>query len=155
MRCSRFPALTAVLGLLLLAAGLDHASAHPHGRGGGGWGPGDPYGRTFDPRSVVTVSGEVVAVEQSVPLRGMHAGVHLKLRSGKETLTVHLGPAWFIERQDVELAPKDRLEVTGSRVTIDGKPVVIAAEVARGDQVLKLRDRDGRPVWAGWHQRHR
>jgi hypothetical protein len=44
------------------------------------------------------------------------------------------------------------VEVKGSRVTIAGKPVVIAAEVKKGDETLKLRDDNGIPAWAGWRR---
>lgn len=45
------------------------------------------------------------------------------------------------------------MEVTGSRVTFDGKPAIIAAEVKKGGETLKLRDEKGRPVWSGWMMR--
>ena len=48
--------------------------------------------------------------------------------------------------------PKDRVSIKGSRVTFDGKPAIIAADVKKGDNVLKLRDANGRPVWAGWRR---
>jgi hypothetical protein len=37
----------------------------------------------------------------------------------------------------------------GSRITYEGKPAIIAAEVKKGDEVLRLRDEKGIPVWAG------
>jgi len=33
-----------------------------------------------------------------------------------------------------------------------GQPAVIAAEVKKGDIVLKLRDDNGIPVWSGWRK---
>jgi hypothetical protein len=123
-------------------------------RGGGGWGPGTPYNRLFDPKTVQTVTGEVLSVTTLTPMRGMGAGVHITLKSKEgETIDVHLGPAWYLEHQDVKIDPKDTLEVTGSRVTISGKPALLAAEVKKGDQVLQLRDSAGVPFWAGWRHR--
>lgn len=46
----------------------------------------------------------------------------------------------------------DVIEVKGSRVTVAGKQVVIAAEVKKGDALLKLRDDSGVPVWSGWRR---
>jgi hypothetical protein len=66
---------------------------------------------------------------------------------------VHLGPGWYIENQDVKIAPKDSIEVKGSRIILDGKPAIIAAEVKKGDDVLVLRDVSGFPVWSGWRRR--
>jgi hypothetical protein len=45
------------------------------------------------------------------------------------------------------------VEVKGSRVTFEGKPAIIAAEVKKGDEVLKLRDENGFPMWSGWRRR--
>jgi hypothetical protein len=120
---------------------------------GGGWGRNAQYNRMYDPRTVETITGEVVAVEKFTPGKGMSAGVHLQLKPDRETISVHLGPAWFIENQDVKIEPKDKIEVKGSRITFDGKPAIIAAEVKKGDEVLKLRDDNGVPVWAGWRRR--
>jgi hypothetical protein len=122
-------------------------------KGGGGWGAGSPYGRLYNPQTVETVSGEVVKVEQVTPMKGMHYGVHAVLKTAGETLSVHLGPGWYIENQEVKIAAGDKLEAKGSRVSIDGKPVLIAAEVKKGDELLVLRDAAGVPVWSGWRRR--
>ncbi len=117
--------------------------------GGGGWGPGTPYGRMYNPQTVETVTGEVLSVDTVTPMKGMSSGVHLTLKTAKETIGVHLGPAWYLDNQDVKIASKAKIEVTGSRITFEGKPTLIAAKVKEGDQVLTLRDAKGFPVWAG------
>ena len=122
-------------------------------RGSGGWGMGSKYGRMYDPKTVETIRGEVERVDHITPMKGMSSGVHLVVKTGKETISVHLGPAWYIENQDVKIAPKDKIDITGSRVTLQGKPAIIAAEVKKGDEVLKLRDESGFPVWSGWRRR--
>jgi hypothetical protein len=122
-------------------------------KGGGGWGPGTPYGRRYDPRTVETISGEVVSLDRFTPNKGMGHGVHAMVKTDKETISVHLGPSWYIENQDVQIAAKDKIEVKGSRITFDGKPAIIAAEVKKGDDVLVLRDASGLPVWSGWRRR--
>ncbi|MEJ2365960.1 MAG: DNA-binding protein, partial [Deltaproteobacteria bacterium] len=58
-----------------------------------------------------------------------------------------------IENQEVKIAPGDEIEVKGSRVTFDGKPAIIAAEVKKGNEVLVLRDASGFPLWSGWRRR--
>jgi hypothetical protein len=121
-------------------------------RGSGGWGPGGPYGRMYDVKTVETISGEVTKVDRITPMRGMSAGVHLIVKTDKGDVSVHLGPQWYLENQDVKIEPKDKVEIKGSRVTAQGQPAVIAAEVKKGDQVLKLRDEAGMPVWAGWRR---
>jgi len=122
-------------------------------RGSGGWGPGTPYNRMYDSKAVETISGEVTKVDRITPNKGMAAGVRMTVKTDKETITVHLGPGWYLENQDVKIEPKDRVEVKGARITFSGAPAIIAAEVKKGDEMLKLRDDSGFPVWAGWRRR--
>ena len=79
-------------------------------------------------------------------------GVHLVVKTDKGDVSAHLGPQWYLENQDVKIEPKDKVEIKGSRVTMQGQPVLIAAEVKKGDEVLKLRDDAGIPLWAGWRR---
>jgi hypothetical protein len=143
-------AVVAMFGFLLAVEALGQGGMR--WRGSGGWGPGGPYMKAYDPKTVETLSGEVMAVERFTPMKGMGTGVHLTLRTEKETVSVHLGPLFYLENQDVKIAPKDRVEVKGARVTFAGKPAIIAAEVKKGDQVLKLRDENGFPAWAAWRR---
>ena len=119
-------------------------------RGSGGWGSQGAYARLYNPATIETVSGQVTAVERVTPLKGMGAGIHLKLKTDKETVSVHLGPAWYIERLDARIEKGDSLQVTGSRVNVAGKPAIIASEVKKGDALLTLRSDSGVPVWSGW-----
>jgi hypothetical protein len=119
------------------------------------WGQGQGGGRMFNPKTLETLSGEVVSVEKLTPGKGMSQGVHFTLKTDKETIPVHLGPGWYMEKQGVNLAAGDKVEVTGSRITYEGKPAIIAAEVKKGDQVFKLRDAAGVPAWAGQGRRNR
>ncbi len=70
-----------------------------------------------------------------------------------ETIPVHLGPTWYFENQDLKVAPKDKVEVSGSKISLVGKPAMIAAEVRKGDEVLTLRDDTGFPLWNVWEHR--
>lgn len=121
--------------------------------GSGGWGMGGSYQRLYNPKTVETITGEVVAIDSMMPMGGMSGGIHLQVRTPKnELMSVHLGPAWYLERQDVSLQVKDKIQVKGSKVTFDGKPALVAAEVKKGAQTLVLRDANGYPVWSGWRK---
>ena len=151
MKRNRMSAAVAVAMLMVLVA-VTAFAAPRGGRGSGGWGMGSDYQRMYNPATVETVTGEVVSVDRMSPTKGMGTGIHLQLKTDKETIAVHLGPAWYIERLDAGIRKKDTLEVKGSRVTVAGKPAIIAAEVKKGDALLKLRDESGIPAWAGWRR---
>jgi DNA helicase TIP49 (TBP-interacting protein) len=106
----------------------------------------------YNPATVETVSGEVVSVETMMPMKGMGSEIHLTLKTEKETIPVHLGPSWFLDRLDSKIEKGDRIRVKGSRVTMAGKTTIIAAEVKKGDNLLLLRDTNGVPVWSGWRR---
>ncbi len=135
--------LAGLLGLLLVSG----VWAQP-GLGRGGRGPGDPFNRMYNPATVETVSGTVVSVDTNAGRRGPY-GVHFTLKTDKETVPVHLGPGWFLDQQQFKVAAGDKVEVSGSRVTYQGGPALIAGQVKKDGKVLQLRDANGVPAWAG------
>ena len=74
---------------------------------------------------------------------------YLTLRTEKEKIKVFLGPSLYVDQLPVKIKELDRIQVTGSKITWEGKPVILAAEVKKADQVLKLREPNGTPVWSG------
>ena len=137
---------------VVLTVSLAFAGPWKGWRGSGGWGMGSQYNRMYNPATVETVSGVIESVDKITPMKGMNSGIHVMLKTDKETISVHVGPEWYIERQDVKLEKGDKIEVKGSRVTFAGKPAIIAAEVKKGDSTLVLRDSSGIPAWAGWRK---
>jgi len=135
--------------LFLMVAANSFAEQGADWKGSGGWGMGGQYTRLYDVKTVETISGEILSVDKFNPQKGMSAGIHLKVKTDKETISVHLGPVWYMEKQDVKLSPKDKIEVKGSRITFNGKPAIIAAEVKKGDEILTLRDANGVNMWSG------
>jgi len=136
-------------------AGLSFAQ--PRGgmmwRGSGGWGPGSQYNRIYDSKALETITGEVTEIDRITPIKGMSGGVHINVKTDKETISVHLGPSWYLENQDIKIEVKDKVEVKGSRVTFGGKPALIASEIRKGNEVLTLRDEAGFPAWMAWRRR--
>lgn len=122
-------------------------------KGSGGGGLGSDCGRMYDPKAVETITASVEKVDKITSGKVMPYGVHLKVKNDKESIDVHLGKNWYIENQDIKIIPGDKVDIKGSRVTFQGKPVIIAAEVKKGDEVLQLRDENGFPVWSGWRRR--
>ncbi len=88
--------------------------------------------RVYDVATVETHRGKVVSIDRTST--GANAGgIHLTLDIGDEQFPVHLGPAWYLEKQSLDVVVDDVIEVTGSRVVIDDEPVLIAAEIKLGD----------------------
>lgn len=135
------------------------------GHRGGGWagagpragfGPGARFGpgagvgrgvRLYNPETVTTVTGSVAAVEVEPARRGRAGGMHITLSDAKNTVA-HIGPAWFAQAEGLAFTKGDKVEVTGSLVTVRGETYLIAREVKKADKVVKLREADGRPLWA-------
>jgi hypothetical protein len=108
-------------------------------------------GNLYDLRSIERIKGDVLRVEDFIPAQGMPPGIVLVLKTeAGETIQVFLGPQWYLENCDLELEAGDRLEVKGSKITYEGKPVIVASVIIRGDEILKLRDDNGVPVWSVW-----
>jgi len=107
----------------------------------------------YDPKTVETVKGEVVGVDKVTSHGGKGYGVNMTLKTEKESLSVEVGPGWYVEKQPVRIEAKDILEIRGSRVTSQGKVAMIAAEIKKKDQVLRLRDENGIPAWSGGSRR--
>jgi hypothetical protein len=114
-------------------------------RAGKGGGPGVAY----NPQSVVTVVGIVVAKSQPAAKQGLPYLVYLTLKTEKGKITVFLGPSVYIDQLPVQIKQLDRIQVTGSQVIWAGKPVILAAEILKEDQVIKLRGPNGVPLWSG------
>ena len=76
-------------------------------------------------------------------------GIHLMVKTDTGTIEVHLGPSSYVTQQGFTFAKGDVVEVVGSKVTIDGTAAVIAREVVKDGKTLTLRDKTGRPKWAG------
>lgn len=99
--------------------------------------------RTNPMVSIVSVVGiAMIVLAPAAFMRGMSKG----------DVSVRLGPRWYLENQDVKIQPKDKVEVKGSRVTVQGQPAIIAAEVKKGGETLMLRDEASIPMWAGWRR---
>jgi hypothetical protein len=124
-------------------------TANSFAQRGAGWGAGSQYNKMYDINTVETITCEVLNVNKITPMKGMSYGIHLLVKTGKETISVHLGPSWFMDKQKVKINPKDKVIITGSRITYQGNPAVIASEIKKGNETIIFRDKNGYPVWSG------
>ena len=119
---------------------------------GDGWEKGSPYNQMFDPKSIVTVSGKITKIDRdNHPLKGMGAGFAAVMKTNKgEDVTIQVGPHWFTSyyKQKWDVKVGDSVEVTGSSVKIDGKPVIMVVQGRKGTMAMTIRSKKtGAPVW--------
>jgi hypothetical protein len=110
---------------------------------------GSSPGGLYNPKTVVTVAGTVVSMTPSPVKPGLPYLVYLTMQTGPGKINIFLGPSLYIEKMLLHINLLDRIQVTGSKIIWEGSPVILAAEVKKGDQVEKLRDPDGVPLWSG------
>ncbi len=141
----------AVVAVFILAFSA-LADAQPW-RGKGTWGT---WGTTFyhwnwNPATVETLKGEVTSKDILTPPkgRGRYPTVGMTLKTDQGVVYVHLGPQWSMDKQDLTIEVGDTVEVTGSRITVDGNPVLLASSVKKGEKTWQFRDQQGFPYWSG------
>lgn len=128
--------------------------------------PFDPFGKTLSILAVVlfavsafaqaapkydaateTKLKGVVEELKFVPPTGAKTIAYLVIKSGADTLQVFLCPKAFLDQMGTTFKPEDKVEVTGSKITQDGAELILAREVDKGDDMLTLRFKDGKPAW--------
>lgn len=131
--------------------------------------PGRRGRMMFDPKTVTTISGEIVSVDQITKsrrnnqnnnqnnseknTRNNHQGTHLTLKSGDQTIDVRVGPAWYLEQENMVLTAGDQLTIKGFPMNKNDQSFFVAQEITKGSQVLVLRDENGLPMWRGQGQK--
>jgi hypothetical protein len=101
--------------------------------------------RNYNPNTETTLTGEVTKIEKIRWGRTMNYGIHIIINGER---TVHLGPSWYINEQDVQVIEGDQVEVLGSEVDFDGEKVIIARRIEKDGQTLLLRNEYGIPRWS-------
>lgn len=115
-----------------------------------GWGRNSEYSKKFDPKAIVTVKGKITKIDREArPLPGMDKGFAATIQTDKGEEVVQVGPIWFTSyfKQKWDVKPGDAVEVTGSRVKIGNKPVIMAVQGKKNNLVMTCRSKSGKPVW--------
>ena len=100
----------------------------------------------YDPATETKLKG-VVEELKFVPPSGGKPLAYLVIKSGADTLQVFLCPKAFLDQMGATFNPQDKVEITGSKVKQDGEDLILAREVDKGDDMLTLRFKDGKPAW--------
>jgi len=143
--------LTLVAVVVLISASL--ADAQPW-RGKGRWGPwaANYYHWNWNPATVETIKGEVMTKDTITPPKGRSGlpavGMTLK-KEDSYAVYVHLGPQWYFDKQELNINIEDKVEVTGSKITVEGNTVLLVSSLKKGEKTWQFRDQQGFPFWSG------
>jgi len=123
-------------------------------KGSDGWGLATRYEQLFNKYNLQQINGTIYKIDTITLMSEMATGIQFIIKTAtNEEVTVHIGPAWYILRQDMNINVNDAVEIRGAPFSLNGKNVIAAFEVILKDRVLMLRDEDGIPYWCGWRKR--
>jgi len=110
---------------------------------------GATTGQKYDLANESKIEG---TVDEIKVIRGAMEGVHLVLKSGTETLFVHVAPDRFLKEMDSEFAKGDQVQVVGCKIKAeDGSDEYLARRITKNGNELLLRDNKGKPIWVTWN----
>lgn len=104
------------------------------------------FGLKYDPATEVTLKGSIDDMQELSDPAGQ-AHIKLLLKTGQGLTEVRLCPREFLDALEFALAKGDDVEITGSRVKVDDKEIVLGRTVVKGNNILVLRDKKGNPAW--------
>jgi hypothetical protein len=71
----------------------------------------------------------------------------LIIKNGDDKIQIYVCPKPFEDEMGISFSKGDEITVTGSKVKHEGADVILAREVAKGEDTLLFRDAKGIPVW--------
>lgn len=99
------------------------------------------------------ISGRITSLRTESFSPDMEPGLAVEVQTPDRGLVhVHLGPLWFLERQETDLKPGDEITIQGFCYKMAGQERLLAGEVAHKDHKLVLRDPQGVPYWEAWRK---
>lgn len=103
--------------------------------------------RTYDAAAAISLAG-VSIVRVDTLRQGEYASVSALLVSGTDSLTAMIGPVTFLAANALTLAAGDVIDISGSKMLMAGKPMLMATEIRKGETRVVLRDKaTGAPAW--------
>lgn len=114
--------------------------------------PTDVWGPYFNARKKITFTGYVKGIVKGKPSSkaDVQSALLVQKLDGGGMIEVEIGPEWFVNDQQAKLYVGERVQVTGSKLTVDKHEVVVASQVlirGRGGPVLALRRPNGNAYW--------
>jgi hypothetical protein len=116
----------------------------------GGRGRKLPYHVSHEVHTCVQgkISGHITRLKPETFSLDMEPGLAMEVQTPDQGLVhIHLGPLWFLERQEHDLKPGDEVTIQVFCYTLAGKERLLAGEVKHKDHTIVLRDPQGQPYW--------
>lgn len=100
------------------------------------------------------ISGRITRLRVETFSQDMEPGLAMEVQTSDRGLVhVHLGPLWFLERQETDLKPGDEVTIQGFCYKLAGQERLLAGEIEHKDHKLVLRDPQGTPYWEAWRKK--
>ena len=114
-----------------------------------GWDIDDPYHKHYDVKKLEKFKGRVVRVKEVTPMQKMSPGVAIDIQVNGDIIEVQICPTWFARPNEIGVKKGDRVQIRGVRVQINGKDVILASKIKKGDHFeFKVRlTKNGKPFW--------
>ncbi len=124
---------------------------------GGCWSRNIAMRPSVDPQSLITVKGQVVAIDRNnkdepIATKDLVTWVRIKTADGTQQ-SIYLGLERYLKQQRLQLKVSDNLEIQGTQTTNPKQiPTIIASTVKKGTQVWKINKITSKPTTAKWCQ---
>jgi hypothetical protein len=146
-KMSKLRTVLSLILVTLLVSNIAWADAEEND----GWERESRFNSFFDEDTLVYITGEITDINREYkPLSDMADGlaVTVKTEDGKSHL-VTVGPTWFTSfyKKKWDPAVGDRVDIRGSKVTVDGTDMIMARWGRKDDLQMTVRTRHGKPVW--------
>jgi hypothetical protein len=142
MAMRRLGSIVAALALVAVASPLFAGDGPATGES---WGKLGAYGSLYSAKTESTFEGKILTVVKiPLPNTGDRYCLALQVMRDGNPCTVYLGPGSFVAKRGFEFSSGDVISVTGSQVLANGREIVLAREVLKGDSTLAIRNEFGR-----------
>lgn len=103
---------------------------------------------TFNPDIMESYQGTILNVQKLRLINRPAAVVQILLKTDQGTLTVEMGPEWFLDSQGITLSNRQHIMVKGSLAQAKNTKFLIASSFQTEKQEIQLRDeKTGKPLW--------
>ncbi len=93
------------------------------------------------------IVGTVTEIIDDAPFHDVGSGTHCVLQTERGPIECYLAPRDYLQSHQIVLQQNAPITVTGYESVHGGRRIVVGTQMRQGDQVLMLRQADGRPMW--------